>query len=298
MFRAYTFNEEEKVNYFRVLKDPSLVLRISKEAWIRILPPLEKSRQKKWYWEVLTYKGRTGHIASPILERKPLADTLFETAKKKFPDLLYNKNNPKGIKLLPNRYGIAWVVHYNNSVPELKILFASSYNGSRGGNPGLIAKINNEAQRRNNEPGSSNFGELLYGEITSLKEGRKILIEKSGAMGAYSIAFGTQGELNFDEVKGKEKIEPIENLIRIPTVEEEREFWMEELGETYNLLSENQKDGDPYTKAFNEMVSEDYNTPYDVSFVLNEIAQGRAKNLRLELVPEEFRKVVEACKNS
>ena len=118
------------------------------------------------------------------------------------------------------------------------------YDGKYGGSTGLGFDIVKNATVRDNEPGSPTLGQLVHGDITAEDKGKLVCIEKSvpevgdTKYASYSSRIGKAeapikdflSKLTDDEY---DKLVPLDKVLRIPTEEEQKQYLLAYIGETW-----------------------------------------------------------------
>jgi hypothetical protein len=214
-------------------------------TWLRFLPPIAGS---KYNWllrlEVFKDKGGVSFVSPRTFD--PKAKDPFYLASKWLkehkPELLSNRDtNPGGFKLWASPVGVAWCIEREaEEGSRLRIFNSSLYDGVRGGTPGLGANIQRLADTVDTEPGSETLGQKIYGDITAPDSGRLVKVDKSktekAEYASYTPSIGKNpaplsdclGVLTDDE---HNSLEPIENLIYVPTEIEIHEILKGYIGE-------------------------------------------------------------------
>jgi len=232
-FRDLTVKEEFRNAVIRFKAGPT---------WLRFLPSIQGS-EYDWIMGVDSYQDLDGvTLVSPTTFDRNNTN-LFEFAsnwiRKNRQELIANKDtNPGGIRLWTKRTGLAWVIE--EQAPEgerLRLFKGSLYDGARGGSTGLAYNIHLDANARDNEPNSPTQGELIHGNVTDPHSGRLIKIDKSAGTeyANYKIAFG-KNPAPLEELlalltdEEHDMICPLENVVHIPTEEEQRDALRRYLG--------------------------------------------------------------------
>lgn len=153
--------------------------------------------------------------------------------------------NPNGIKLRSSPRGLAWIiVSEAEEGNSLRLLNTSMYDGKYGGSTGLGYDIIKNAEVRDNEPGSPTIGQLIHGDITDPAKGKLVCIEKSipevgdTKYASYSSRVGKaeapiKGYLDKLSDEEYNKIVPLEKVLRIPTEEEQKQYLLAYIGESW-----------------------------------------------------------------
>ena len=216
-------------------------------TWVRFLPAIKPSVYD-WMMPIEIHQDINGTTFANPKTLDSNADNPFETARnwlnRHNKGALQSKDkNPNGLRLYSKRMGVSWII--NAEAPEgerLRILYASLYDGSRGGTTGLGFNVKNEANARDMEPGSANVGQLLHGDITDPNAGRLVKIERNlsdkSEYASYKAGIGKNAapvdahlaQLTEAEV---DLIVPLERIIYIPTVDEQLEILRKYIGETF-----------------------------------------------------------------
>ena len=113
------------------------------ETWARILPAMASSNYS-WMLGVHAIESKNGRYVHPRTFRggKNPVDHAYSWLRVARPELLRSKENPDGIRLLPDPLGVCWMLvrtPEGRYVPRL--LQASLYDGSRGGTQGLAYQL-------------------------------------------------------------------------------------------------------------------------------------------------------------
>lgn len=195
------------------------------ETWCRLLPAMQPSTYD-WMMGVHALNFEGGRFAHPRTlspSAKSVYDQAFAWAKKHHPRSLYGRENRKGIRLLSDPLGLCWCITKEHGKQVARLILASGYNGSRGGDPGIAHRLWSALQRRDEE------GNLLH-EVLYPLAGRLVCVSKTRPKGAtqsiYHVSVGQHpapihdlmASMEIDEI---EALCPLENTIRQLSEEEE-----------------------------------------------------------------------------
>lgn len=218
--------------------------------WVRALPPIQGSSYQ-WMMRVEIHQAPDGqgerlptfcHPKSFERGARSPFDEAYEWFRKHAKEELYSREkNPQGLKLNTKSQGVAWVIHTGKEPGEkLGLFYASLYDGSWGGGPGLGYKIWQEANQVDTEPNSPTFEQRVHADITAPQEGRLILIEKhkpeSGdKYASYVVRIGKSAapvdkyteELSDEE---HEMLRPLEEVFYRPSEEEQSQILKDYIG--------------------------------------------------------------------
>ena len=221
-----------------------------KITWLRFLPPI-KGTEYGWLMPFNVFKAVEGQshptFVDPESFGKPSvwAQARAWFAKNAKDQLMKKDINPNGFKLRSTPRGLAWaIVSDAQSGESLRLLNTSLYDGKYGGSTGLGFDIIKNAEVRDNEPGSPTMGELVHGDITAPEKGKLVCIEKSvpevgeTKYASYSARIGkTDAPLQtyLDKLTDGEydKLAPLEQVLRIPSEEEQKQYLLAYIGETW-----------------------------------------------------------------
>lgn len=195
------------------------------QTWMRILPALEGS-SNGWMLGIHAIEFEGGRFAHPrTIKRnaKCAFDHAYSWANANAPQSLYSKANRNGVRLLTNPFATFWVAVEEEGRTVARLFFASAYDGSRGGVPGLGWQIWHLAQEKD-EDGN------LIADPAHPKKGVLVGVEKIQAKGAqypsYRLTRGRQpapadefiAKMDEEEISA---LVPLEETIRVLTPEEE-----------------------------------------------------------------------------
>jgi hypothetical protein len=199
-------------------------------TWIRFLPAIKGSRSS-WMHRFQQYAFPQSKFVDA--GRDNPVEVAKQWLRENEPKALYTKAEKTGFKLWSKEMGIAWIIDV--AAPKgqrLKIFLSSLYDGVRGGAPGLAFRITDKVMEVGSEPGSANFGQRIYPDITDPREGRLVGVTRQGTdqTTSYDCKIGSAPHglpnellcelLTDDEL---EMVVPIENVLATPdesTVEE------------------------------------------------------------------------------
>jgi len=194
-------------------------------TWFRILPAMQPSKHS-WMMGIhsLSYDGgRFTHPRTLRPDMKSVFDHAFSWAKKHYPQSLYGRENKKGVRLLSDTLGLCWCITQMNGKNVARLILASGYDSSRGGDPGIAHRIWSATCRRDED------GNLLHDVIDPLA-GRLMCVSKTIPEGAKSpifhVSVGKQpapiaelmSSMDIEEIKA---LRPLENTIQQLHEEEE-----------------------------------------------------------------------------
>jgi hypothetical protein len=221
-----------------------------KVTWLRFLPPVSGS-QGSWIYDFNLFKAPEGQVHPTFVDPESFGQpSVWVYARNWFmknakEQLMKRDVNPHGFKLRSSPRGIAWVlVTGAESGSTLRLLNTSMYDGKYGGTSGLGYEIFNNANVRDNEPGSATIGQLIHGDITDPNKGKLVCVEKSlpesgdTKYASYTTRIGKADapikpllEALTDEEY--DKIVPLEKVLRIPTEEEQKQYLLAYIGESW-----------------------------------------------------------------
>jgi hypothetical protein len=223
------WDNPEQSSYHDLLLKPEFACRKYKfpsgATWFRIVPPLRESK-RGWMLglHVLNYAGgRHVHPRSLHAGGKSVFDLAYAWAKENRPEVLFNKSNKNGFRLLPDPVCAFWILVEEAGKTVARIVCASGYDGSRGGTPGLGHQLWRATQELD-EHGR------LVAKPAHPTDGVQICIEKSQAPGSkypsYALRVGrTPAPMaQFIERMDQEEIAalvPLESVIHVPAAEQE-----------------------------------------------------------------------------
>lgn len=221
-----------------------------KITWLRFLPPI-KGTEYGWLMPFNVFKAVEGQTHPTFVDPESFGKpSVWAQARawfaKNAKDQLMKKDiNPNGFKLRSTPRGLAWaIVSDAQSGESLRLLNTSLYDGKYGGSTGLGFDIIKNAEVRDTEPGSPTLGELVHGDITKPEKGKLVCIEKSvpevgeTKYASYSARIGkTDAPLQtyLDKLTDEEydKLAPLEQVLRIPSEEEQKQYLLAYIGETW-----------------------------------------------------------------
>ena len=175
---ADPWHTASKAPYHDLILKPEFAARSFKfpkgATWFRIVPALRTST-KGWMLGVhaLHYEGGRHSHAKTI---KPGSESAFDAAyqwcKTNCPESLFSKANKQGYKLLPDPICLFWILVDVGGKIVCRLVLASGYDGSRGGNDGLGHQIWKKMRERDEH------GNLVANPIAP-EAGFQICVEKS-----------------------------------------------------------------------------------------------------------------------
>jgi hypothetical protein len=221
-----------------------------KITWLRFLPPI-KGTEYGWLMPFNVFKAVEGQSHPTFVDPESFGQpSIWATARGWFmknarEELMKKDVNPHGLKLRSTPRGLAWAIVSEAPKGEsLKLLNTSLYDGKYGGSTGLGFDIIKNAEVRDNEPGSPTIGSLVHGDITATEKGKLVCIEKSvpevgdTKYASYSSRIGKsdaplQSYLDLLSDEEYEKLVQLEQVLRIPTEEEQRKYLLAYIGESW-----------------------------------------------------------------
>jgi hypothetical protein len=249
-FRDIVFQEEYKTKKCRFGQGLT---------WLRFLPAVSPSVYE-WMMPVDIHRDINGvtFVSPKTLDSN--VQTPFDIARSWFQKnnkgaLSSRDKNPNGLRLYPQKYGVAWAIE--EAAPEgqrLKLFYASLYDGVRGGTTGLGFNVKREADSRDNEPGSPTMGQLIHGDITDPKAGRLVKVERAPSekneFASYTAGVGKNPApvdhfLSLLTDEEMDMIIPLEKTLYIPSNEEMCDILKRYIGEDF------------YTQIFGEIVPDE-----------------------------------------
>ena len=186
-------------------------------TWLRIVPAIATS-PLSWMLGLHIQEYTGGRFVHPkTLEKgkKSIFDQAYSWMKKHHPEALFTKANKTGARLLTDPHTLCWVLVEENGKTVARLLYASGYDGSRGGVAGLGYQIWKAAQE------TDEHGKVVVNAIDP-SAGFKVCIEKSQNPGAkyptYSLRVGRVpapmtpilDSMDAEEVKA---LCPLENVV-------------------------------------------------------------------------------------
>jgi hypothetical protein len=207
------------------------------KTWFRVLPSIENSRG--WMVGVHSLEhgdGRHTHIKTIKPGEKSVFDMAYSWFKENKPELLYNKANPEGFRLLTKPLSVCWIlVQDEHDKLHAKLLLTSGYGGERGGIPGLGHQLLTCAESLDDEVDTAS-------DPLDPETGVQFAVEKLKAAGAqypsYRLSVGRQPapinqyleRLSEEELAA---IRPLEEVIRVMDESEEWELLAKVIGPDY-----------------------------------------------------------------
>lgn len=195
------------------------------DTWFRIVPALKDS---SFGWMLglhcnNTPNGRFVHTKSLLPGATTAFDHAYSYLKEHQPELLFNKSNKDGARLLTSPMCLFWVITLVDDKPVFRLILASGYDGSRGGAAGLGHRVLQLTQERD-EAGN------LVCDPTDPLNGPMICVTKTQAAGAkfpsYSLRAGRDSKpinelLQQMDSQELEAIEPLESTTHILELDKE-----------------------------------------------------------------------------
>lgn len=199
--------------------------------WMRIMPAMEES-SSEWMLGLHALETPTGKFAHPRTcdpSARSVWDGVYGHMLQTEPGKLYSKANLDGVRLLPKRMTMCWVITghgaEDGSEPALRLLMLSGYSGERGGSPGMGHQILQMADDRDEK------GDLAH-NIAGAEDGVQICIEKivskESKYPRYILRAGRQ-PAPISEVLAQlpeteaAVLQPLENVVRRMTEDEQWE---------------------------------------------------------------------------
>lgn len=147
------------------------------QTCIRILPAVKGG--SSWHHEIEILSHSHGQHTHPK-SLKPKAKSVFDTAygwlRANKPDLLFNKNNRDGFRLLPSPMAVCWILVEVDGEIQAKLFIGSAYNGEKsGGNCGVAHQLIKVAGERS-QPGGH--------DAAHTEHGVQIIVDKSTPHGS------------------------------------------------------------------------------------------------------------------
>jgi len=194
-------------------------------TWFRIVPALRPST-KGWMLGVhaLSYEGGQ-HIHAKTIKpgAKSVFDAAYQWCKNNCPESLFSKANKDGYKLLANPVCLFWILVEEGGKVVSRLVLASGYDRSRGGNDGLGHQILKKVQERD-EHGS------LVANPVDAEAGLQFGIEKTLSQGSrypnYTLKIGRVPAPMSELLAKMDPLEiaalaPLEDIVHLPSEEEE-----------------------------------------------------------------------------
>jgi len=194
-------------------------------TWLRIVPALATSAHS-WMLGLHVQEYTGGRFVHPkSLERRKQSvfDHAYAWMKQHRPEALFSKENRTGARLLTDPHTLCWVLVEENGKTVSRLLYASGYDGSRGGIPGLGYQIW-KAAKEVDEHGK------VVGNAIDPNGGLKVGIEKKQTPGAkypsYSLRVGRVPApiapiLDGMDAEEREVLCPLENVVQQLTEDEQ-----------------------------------------------------------------------------
>jgi hypothetical protein len=158
-------------------------------TWLRIVPAVTPSIHS-WLLglHVQEYgKGRFAHPKTLVRNKKSIFDHAYSYMKIHHPEALFCKANKTGARLLTDPHTLCWVLVEEAGRTVARLFYASGYDGSRGGTPGLGFQIWKAAKDLDDQ------GKVIANAVDP-NAGFKISVEKTQNPGAkypsYSLRVG------------------------------------------------------------------------------------------------------------
>jgi hypothetical protein len=195
-------------------------------TWFRILPAIKTGDKKSPILKVhtLNYKaGRHVHRRTLIHGAKSVYDTAYHWMQANRPELLFSKQNKKGVRLLTDPMNLMWIITEIDGKTVARLLLTSGYDGSRGGIPGLGHQISSLAQEKDEDG-------ILVGNPAHSMKGTQLCIEKKQIADArypnYNLKRGripvpAKELLSKLDTDDSAPLIPLEQVLHIPSQEEE-----------------------------------------------------------------------------
>ena len=193
-------------------------------TWLRVVPAIKNSKSR-WMMGVYALNYNGGRYAHPRdrSARRSVFDKAYTWCKQFRPELLFNKDNKNGAKLLPDKVCVFWALTEENGRIVSRLIVGSAYDGSRGGSQGLCYSIWQLANERDEN-------DNLIANFDDPNEGVMICVEKVQPAGAkypsYRFRRGTQAHPISDMIEKMDNSEfealcPLEDVIQEPSSTEE-----------------------------------------------------------------------------
>lgn len=199
------------------------------DNWFRILPAICPSALG-WMpkLEVLNFPGgRFVHPRTLAAKARGVFDHAYSWAKINCPKALFSKENREGARLLTDPMRLCWVVvEKEGHRPVPRLLLATGYDGSRGGNPGLGHQILRAALETDEQ------GNVVTDAIDP-NAGLRLCVEKKRATGAkypsYTVRVGRMAMpinalIEAMAPEDRQALTPLENVIERIDEEEQWQF--------------------------------------------------------------------------
>ncbi len=199
--------------------------------WMRILPAVAGS-SADWMLGLLALETPTGKFAHPRTcepAARSVWDGVYGHMLQTEPGKLYSKANLDGVRLLPKKMTMCWVITGHGAddgtEPALRLLMLSGYSGERGGSPGLGHQILQMAGDLDEN------GDLAH-NVAGAEDGVQICIEKvvskDSRFPRYILRAGRQPAPISEVLAGLPETEaavlrPLEDVVRRMTEDEQWE---------------------------------------------------------------------------
>lgn len=223
------WNSPGSVNYQDLIIKPELASLRYKfplgQTWFRIVPALQASA-RGWMLGVHALKydgGRHAHARTLRPGSKGVFDVAYQWCKSHQPESLYSKSNKVGHKLLADPLCLFWIIVEVDGKLVPRLVLESGYDGTRGGTEGIGHQIFKKMVERDEN------GDLVENPVHS-EAGFQVCVDKSQPKGtrfpSYTLRVGRVpvpmsqllGKMETSEI---ERLCPLENVVHLPTEEEE-----------------------------------------------------------------------------
>lgn len=194
-------------------------------TWLRIVPAIAASNHP-WMLGLHVQEYSGGRFVAPkTLQKgkKSVFDIAYSYMKNHHQEALFCKANKTGARLLTDPHTLCWVFVEENGKTVSRLLYASGYDGTRGGSQGLGYQIWKAAKE------VDEHGKVVANAIDPIA-GLKICVEKTQTQGAkypsYNLRLGRIPAPIGPIIESMEEEEvkalcPIENVVQQLTEEQQ-----------------------------------------------------------------------------
>lgn len=251
------------------------------QTCIRILPQLAGSDGWMHGIHVLTHhNGQHVHPKSLTPKSKSVFDTAYGWLRTNKPDLLFNKTNRDGYRLLPSSMAICWILVEIEGEMQAKLFYGSAYDGGSDGEKCGVAHQLFKVASELGQPGGH--------DAAHAEHGVQIVVEKTTPHGAkYPTYRMTRGGVEapigrYLERMGEAEIDairPLNEVIRRVDPDQEWELLAKVIGEELrDEIRNSTAKTQPPSSAQPEPVSLAANEPSPVSEELPTVDDAPSDN--------------------
>lgn len=201
---------------------------------IRLLPAI--STDSNWLMEIPVLQHMNGRHCHPRVIKagaESVYDLAYKHMKEKCPNLLFNRANKSGIRLLPMPVSICWAIVEDANGIKVRLLLNSFYDGKHGGASGLGDTIYKQVLRAGEKCD-------LPGHPLNHLDGTSILVERIGGSDtkfpSYRVSLADDRSPLQPLLEKITEVEhnvlcPVQETIRILSPEEEWRLLSEVIGD-------------------------------------------------------------------